>query len=323
MAQVGSAGTCTRCGKKLGLRERVLGRQLCRECAAEEGEGQKKRRRLYLGAITALDLRTDLGPVESGVLSGMTPDSLGPEWHQSIATGALRFLYEQAVESGSISADQDRRITEAARVLRIDRDAVARSAPHLETKVALARANGGILPVLARPQLRLRPGEICYFETNAHLLPEAVGVGVARTAATGPQSDHGRWVPRGQPIAPSIAAERLVPMGGAGIGAETGRLLITSERIVFRSRRRTVHVVYARVISFGLYSDGLRIRLSGRKRARGFRLQNAPLVAALANAASINGNTGVQPSTARAEGPAGRSAPSNPDPASVAATRSG
>jgi hypothetical protein len=162
MAQVGSAGTCSRCGKKLGLRERVLGRALCRDCAALEGEAQKKRRRIYLGAITALDLRTDLGPVESGVLAGMTPESLGPEWHQSIAGGALRFLYEQAVESGSISADQDRRISEVARVLRVNRDTVVRSVPHLETQIALALANGGNIPILTRPQLRLHPGEVCH-----------------------------------------------------------------------------------------------------------------------------------------------------------------
>src|SRR4029079_2403143 len=127
MAQVGSAGTCSRCGKKLGLRERLLGRQLCRDCAALEAEGQKKRRRLYLGAITALDLRTDLGPVESGVLANTTPESLGADWHQSIAAGALRFLYEQAIESGAISADEQRRITDAARVLRIDPTTVTRS----------------------------------------------------------------------------------------------------------------------------------------------------------------------------------------------------
>jgi len=282
--QISAAGTCGRCGRKLGLRERVLGRALCQQCATEEGDALKKRRRLYMGAITALDLQSDLGPKESGVMSGMTPDLLGADWHHAIATGALIFLYEQAVERGALTLAEDQRISAAARVLRIDGEATRRTAPHLDAQVRVVRANGGILPTLARAPVRLRPGEICHCEVDAVLLADGPAPGV------GEPTEAGRWFARGTPIPPSVVAERLAAMNSDGAAGESGRLLVTSQRIVFRSRRRSVHLLYGRLIGFTIYADGLRFRLSGRKRARAFRVKDPAVVAATVNAASMAGS---------------------------------
>jgi hypothetical protein len=123
-------------------------------------------------------------------------------------------------------------------------------------------------------------GEIIHLETDASLMKEVI-------------DRQYRGGSRGIsfPIAPHVRYRtgsfrgRSVVVGSHLEVADAGTLSVSSSRIVFMGAKKTMETPYTRLISFDVYTDGIRIHASNRQNAPLLRLQSGQLVAAIANGA--------------------------------------
>jgi hypothetical protein len=68
--------------------------------------------------------------------------------------------------------------------------------------------------------------------------------------------------------------------------SDSGVLVITSQRAVFKGLRRAIESNYAKLVGLNVFVDGIQIHVSNRQTAPLFRVPNGFLVAAAVNAAS-------------------------------------
>jgi hypothetical protein len=234
---------------------------------------------LYLGAAAALGPRQTPSPREQSILAETLPDTLGRSWHHQIASSAVLYLLEEALADSALSAEEDQRITEAARLLQIEVASVLRTRPDLLADVTIGRANAGRLPIVAKTSVGLRRREVAYLATEATLMTSS-GAADARAP-----------VAAGVPLAKGIRVEAARIRGSLRNldpqlkAADRGLLLVTDQRLVFEGHDLEFQVPHRRLIGFALFRDGLQIRVAGRRAAPIFKVADPLVVAATANGA--------------------------------------
>ena len=273
-----ASATCRVGGEPLSAMDRLLGRTVCRRHRAAGHEAEEKLRARYLGALTALEPGRPLPAAESAVLAGIEPASLGTSWHRQRAGAALKFLMDEALADGLLSADEERQLDETARLLKIDRTAVFRSERGLAERFVTAQANAGRPPTVRSRSLRLKGGEVAHLETSATLMDGRGAAGSGSDGWSMPLTVGLRVTHVGQ-------GTRIPGLPRGSRAADAGTLTVTNRRVVFRGKQGSVECAYAQLIGFEFFREGIALQVSGRTSAPLFRVADPWVVAAVANAA--------------------------------------
>jgi hypothetical protein len=264
------------CGRPLTLMDRVFGRAECSNDRSAVSATRERARSRYLSAIAGFDLRSDLTPAERQTLTDADLASIGEAWHHRVATSAVMFVLDQALETSVLRAADEDRVAESAALAKVDLPALLQSRAGMSEQLVVARANDGRLPLVARPTIRLRRREVCFFEARATLMTASAGAaGVGHPGVSAPKC----VVLAGQTIAHLPALDsQLRPW-------DDGMLLVTDQRVFFEGDHVSIQVPHRRLIGFQLFRDGVRIRIAARRAEPILRVAQPALVAAIANSA--------------------------------------
>ncbi|HNV71271.1 MAG TPA: hypothetical protein PKO06_16320, partial [Candidatus Ozemobacteraceae bacterium] len=141
---------------------------------------------------------------------------------------------------------------------------VVLSVPQIEAILACGRALQKELKPIPVKDVILDPGEKAFFEFTADLLEITSGGGVRLHFPPEFYLDVFRGIITSSPPAQKI---------------ETGRLIITSRRVLFVGSNRTLAMSYDLITGMDLFIDLLRINSVGKDRVCVMGVENPPLVA--------------------------------------------
>ncbi len=182
---------------------------------------------------------------------------------------------QQAVADDVLSAEEEEHVQQLVSGLDIDLAAYLRAHPELGRHVMIAKANGGTLPEVQSSRLIQKKGEVVHLELDATMLKD-VTVHQSQGGYSGFSFPIGKTGIRyrvggyrGQSVE---ACTKRVP-------ADSGVLVISSQRAVFLGAKKTVELPYAKLVNLTLFSDGVEFHESNRQTAPVF-LVSAPDVAA-------------------------------------------
>jgi hypothetical protein len=275
---------CTECGCRLSPVDRAFGRALCDEHRSAQSGSREAARARYLGAISAFDIDTKPTPRELGILSDTTPQEVGIDWHQRVASSAILFVLGQALDRRVLTESDDERLQSLATLTGIDRASVERSEARLPGQIAVARANAGRLPVVVQPSIHLRRLEICFLDMPGALLTNASGAG--------PSDRRGLVTTKGTPV-PVLDGGHLVDVGGDLRAWDDGRFVITDQRVFFDGMHVGVQVPHRRLIGFTVFRNAVQVRIAGRRAEPIISVADPLFVAAVGNAAWNQGVAGL------------------------------
>ncbi len=211
-----------------------------------------------------------------------SPDQISA-WQQAHAeqertaslSAQLTQYLQQAIGDDILSADEEAHVQELVHSLGIDLAAYLRANPELGRHVMIAEANGGTLPVVPSARLIQKKGEVVHLELDATMLKDVTV-----------RQSQGGYSGFSFPIGKTGIRYRVggykgksVEVGTKRVPADTGVLVISSQRAVFLGTKKTVELPYAKLVNLTLFSDGVQFHESNRQAAPVF-LVSAPDVAA-------------------------------------------
>ena len=273
-----ASGTCRVCGGSISVWDRVGGRGLCKSCRTNDRDRVEHARALFLGALTAVDLSTELTDRQRQIVAETVPESVGVAWHRKTGVAALRFLAEEALADEVMTADEDQRIREIGHLVRVDLDAALKDEADLADRVTLGRARDGRLPVAIAAPLSLRRREVCHLRVKADLLESVFSADASGREAL--------WAPKGVPL--SYNAYRGVRPKAPARAREidSGILGVTDRRLIFRGNHHAIEVRYEDLIGFRVFQDGVGMRIPRSPADTLFKVRTPHFVAGLALAAA-------------------------------------
>jgi len=192
-----------------------------------------------------------------------------------VARAVYRAALRAAAEDARLSDEEDRNLGRLQADLGLSEEDLGEDRHALGRLRLLARVEAGQLPVVEAP-LTLVPQETCHWVAAASLAERLELPGRAA------EEPRGIVIALGGAAAVPVAAELDALRPSAGIlPVDIGLLMITSRRAVFQGAKRTVSVPHARLESFALHADGLRLdELGGNTRAV-LLVEDAELAAAI------------------------------------------
>jgi hypothetical protein len=198
--------------------------------------------------------------------------ALEPAEERSLATRAVRELGEAVLRDPSLDEEQEHRFSQLYLGLGFQA-ADLESGPFadLHARMIIGTLNAGRLDSLAREPAHMvaRRGESVFAELDATLLKEvAVREWEGRTQGVSIRIAKGvRYYTGG-------SRGTLVQTGTELRNEDAGVLAVSSKRTVFLGQRSTMEFPIAKIISFDVFADGIRLHVSSRERAPLFRLAN-------------------------------------------------
>jgi hypothetical protein len=139
------------------------------------------------------------------------------------------------------------------RTLEIDLAAYLRANPDLGRHVMIAEANGGILPEVHSSRLIQKKGEVVHLELDATLLMDVTV-----------RQSQGGYSGISFPIGKTGIRYRVggyrghsVEVGTQRVPADTGVLVISSQRAVFLGTKKTIELPLSKLINLTLFTDGV------------------------------------------------------------------
>ena len=276
-----TAAACARCGASLGFR-RFLGSDLCGDCSAKVKAERKAALEEYRSLSDAIaDDRTDPATIGANLPAIATRAALKPEQVRDFNWKALLNAFEKALADEIVTREEEDRLARIGSALGFDQNDFARAIDHYAEEVFIARVNDGRLPELANPPIILKRNEIAHLVTNASLMKEVLireykggSRGVSFRVMKGVSYRVGSH--RGTM---QVVGSRLEP-------ADTGELVVTSQRVVFTGPRRTQECRYDKLIDVNVYRDAIELHVSNRQKPSLFQVKSGPMIAAAVNAAA-------------------------------------
>src|SRR6478672_7279737 len=199
-----------------------------------------------------------------------SPDQISA-WQQARAdeertaklSAELTQYLQRAVSDDVLSADEEAHIHQLVSDLGIDLTAYLRANPKLGRHVMIAEANGGTLPVVQSTRLIQKKGEVVHLELDATMLKDVTV-----------HQSQGGYSGFSFPIGKTGIRYRVggyrgqsVEIGTKRVPADTGVLVISSQRAVFLGTKKTVELPYAKLVNLTLFSDGVQFHESNRQTA--------------------------------------------------------
>ena len=311
-------GTCIDCRTHLPLSRRLLRHVRCPECeekhdraVAADLERKKAQHDAGLNAYSAT-----LGQLRLGVdLRVVLPRIAATASVVALSDAEIKALNERAFASylGEATADDVITREEDTMLGAVGQGLGIRMTADQWARYQVAAANAGLLPVVSQSQIMLDGDEASHVEIPVRLLTKRV-ITERRTnfnSMSFPLGQSGVRYRVGQ------ARSRTVVVGTRTEVEDTGLLAVTSKRIVFAGREKTLEFRHGRLVGLRLFSDGLGLQIANRQSIPTFQTnaREVDVLAALINAAVGQSRGTFRPAQAAPVRPiAVGPAPELPDP---------
>jgi hypothetical protein len=273
---------CPHCGKPgpWATPEQVSGWQAA-EAERQRLEGlQTEARQRYSDVLAGLASGASDDATQLPVLAsqaGLSPDELARMRTQAFAT-----YLQRAVGDDILTPEEEAHVQSLTRVLGIDLGAFLGQDPQLARHAMIAEANGGILPQVASSRLVQKKNEVVHLEVQATLLKD-VAI----------RQNQGGYSGFSFPIGKTGIRYRVggyrghnVEVGTKRVPADSGYLVITSQRAVFLGDQKTLELPYSKLVNLKMFTDGVQFHESNRQTAPVFLVAAPDVVAAFVHAAA-------------------------------------
>lgn len=241
---------------------------------------QSEARQRYADVLAALASGAPTDAAQLPALAAQTGISLEELATQRAA--AFATYVHQAAGDDILTPEEESHVQELVRVLGVDLGAFFGQNPDLGAHVLVAEANGGFLPQVSSSRLMQKKGEVVHLELQATLLKDVTI-----------RQSQGGYSGFSFPIGKTGVRYRVggyrghsVEVGTKRVPADTGDLVISSQRAVFLGSKKTLDLPYAKLVSLTLFSDGVQFHQSNRQSAPVFLVPSPDVVAAYVHAAA-------------------------------------
>jgi len=241
---------------------------------------QKEAQQKYSDVLAALASGTSTDASQLPALAdrtGFTSEELATQ-----KTAAFTTYVQKAAGDDILTPEEESHIQELVRVLGIDLRALFRQNPDLGRHVMVAEANGGLLHEISSSRLMQKKGEVVHLELQATLLKDVTI-----------RQSQGGYSGFSFPIGKTGIRYRVggyrgqsVEVGTKRVPADTGYLVISSQRAVFLGSKKTLDLPYAKLENLTVFSDGIEFHQSNRQTAPVFVVQAPDVVAAYIHTAA-------------------------------------
>ena len=147
-------------------------------------------------------------------------------------------------------------------------------------RLVVARANDGRLSEIEEPQLMRKGDEAVYLESAAALMKE-----VAIREYQGGYGGYSFRIAKGVRYSTGRTRGRSVVVGTELQVADTGILAVSSKRLVYLGSKKSMEFPFAKLLSFEVFNNGIRLHSSNRQTTPLFKLESGDVVAATLNQA--------------------------------------
>jgi hypothetical protein len=204
---------------------------------------------------------------------------------------ALRAYVESLVEpEGTFSRSEEDRLTEYMAEHGIPPDGLPLD---VQRTIRLGYAAAGEF-VAVETTLLLKQGETAVEVALAHLLKE-----VRKREFRG--GSRGVSVPLGHGVRYRAGAVRghMVDLGTEWQEADVGLLTVTTQRIVFTGRRKTIEFQFAKLATLNVYTNAIDLGVTNRQTTSSFRVDHPEVIAGMIRAACGLHQSGREPEILR------------------------
>lgn len=253
------AKQCEICGNKIGITRRALGAEECADCSVESGIRAKAAEEEFAEALTplregpvaAVEALEDLSNLEP-------PTSLDSRKALDIKVDAMNELLEDLLVDDRINWWEAELLVKLARSLGVV-SGQKWADPQFHTRMTVGYINDGFQPSIeAPPGFIAKPGERFHYNEPAVKFEEtaiqqisldqnAISVGMGDRLAF----EHGQL------------SGQITEVGRTTKQVDRGRVLVTSDRVVFLGARTIDEVHYKKLVGISLFSDGIQFRTAG------------------------------------------------------------
>jgi hypothetical protein len=210
--------------------------------------------------------------------AGYSPDEI-----RSMNLNAFDPVAQLAVGDDILTPEESSHLASVLTAIGLTWDDVRQQDPALAEHAFVSAINGGQLPEVSSPHILPKKGEIVHYECAATLMEE-VAVRQWRGGYSGFSFPIGKTGIRYR-----IGGTRgqSVEVGTRLNVADTGLMSVTNKCVVYAGSRKTVEMLYSKLVNLTVYKDGLQFHLSNRVNAPLFTIPSGThIVAAIVNAAA-------------------------------------
>lgn len=274
---------CTRCGKKLGFFER-LGDGVCKSCEQQIAEERESARQRYGEVVSALAAGGIAHETAISALKEVTPvAAYAPDDLVRIHGHVINAYIDRVLADDYLSEEEEKEFEKVTNALGVTENDFLRLDKSMFDRLFVAQANAGRLNVLSEGKSRLmtKKDEVVHLEVPAALMKE-----VTIRQYQGGYSGVSFRIAKGVRFSTGGVRGKSVVVGTELQVEDQGFLAISSKRAVFMGQKRTVEMLYSKLVSMNVFEDGIQFHVSNRQNASLFKLDSGALVAATMNAAA-------------------------------------
>jgi len=217
-----------------------------------------------------LALGRELGLIEGEALAAVAPH----------ARELVRNMYRHVYVHGETDPGWRASIEEALQTLGLDPAEFRKEQELMRRFLFLTDVRAGRLPDVPAPII-LQPGEVCHWVTLCRLLEERVVrreyVGGSRGVSI--RLAKGLYYRVGGHRGRVVSERAIVPV-------DEGELVITSRRVVFNGRMRTLSVPYGKLVDVHAYRDAVVLARANKKKPEALAVDDPELVATIIRVAA-------------------------------------
>jgi hypothetical protein len=262
---------CPLCMKPVPLFARLRGHSACSDCRDQARERFKN----LVSAIA--ENRANPKLAEPQLENLAREGEIQATEQTAIRTAVFTGLVEQLISGGILSEEKERLLVAAGEAIKIRPEMLLKAdgdLPDLIVKLIVARANANRLDDIPNPQILLHADERAHLQSSAILMEESR---IRQYSGVSVRIMKGVYchVGQSQPLTSTSPAD-------------SGTLTVTSLRVVYTGAKRSIEILYPKLLAVSVFSDGVEFNVSNRKAAPLFKLQRKGLgqvIAAIVTAA--------------------------------------
>jgi hypothetical protein len=215
----------------------------------------------------------------STALSSRERGALLSAW-ASARDRVFRQYAETVLADDHLTVQEELSFSELGEALGVDTAALNERYRDILLRLVIARANDGRLSEIEAPQLIRKGDEAVYLESAAALMKE-----VAIREYQGGYGGYSFRIAKGVRYTTGRTRGRSVVVGTELQIADTGILTVSSTRLVYLGSKKSIEFPFAKLLSFEVFNDGIRLHSSNRQTTPLFKLESGDVVAATLNQA--------------------------------------
>lgn len=198
-----------------------------------------------------------------------------------LKTEAWEALAARTLADDILTEAEENELGEAAEALGFEFEALLTAEPAILTRLGIAKANDGRLPVVDDPTLMTKSDEVVHAEYAAQLMKE-----VTHREFQGGSRGVSFRVAKGVRFSTGAFRGHMVVTGTSLEPADEGVLSITDRRLVFQGSRKVQESRYDKLVGLEVFLDALQVAVTNRQTPSLYMLGDGQVAGAYVNAAA-------------------------------------